>query len=261
MTDRRGQGNLPQIDGATVASIQTIFQRSRLSHTGWSSRLLEGRLDSRHVWRNDARGSIDIFKDRRAMGTTKVNVWLLVDASGSMGGEKALRSMDTAATLAEAFKRITTVNLHVWQHKAVKGGTASMHRVYERGATPKFASMPRWIGGGNADGFALQWIGDKALKAARPDERTIIIVISDGLPSVHAPNATNHDLVQFSHTVATRLRQKGAAVLSISIERDAESNSYGMYGRENVVPFNFGSATAWVTLAQGLAEKFGRVLR
>ncbi len=256
-----GTARLPEIDGATVASIQTIFQRSRLDHPVWLSRLLEGRLDSRHAWRNDARGSVDIFKDRKAMGTTKVNVWLLVDASGSMNGDKALRSMDTAATLAEAFKRISTVNLHVWQHKATSAGTASMHRVYERGVVAKFAEMPRWIGGGNADGFALQWIGERALKAARQGERTIIIVISDGLPSVHATNATNYDLVQFSHTVATRLRTKGAAVLSISIERDAESNSYGMYGRENVVPFDFGSHNPWVTLAQGLAEKFGRVLR
>lgn len=250
------------VDMATVASVQTIFQRSKLSHAGWQSRLLEGRIDSRHAWRNDARGVVDIFKDRRAASTTKVNVWLLNDASGSMQGTKAEYSQDCTATLVEAFKRISTVRLHVWQHKASSYEAVDMIRIYERGRVDRVAEMAGNAGGGNADGFALQWLGDQALKMARPDERTIIIVISDGLPSVEGKNATNHDLISFNNIVATDLRLRGASVLCVAIEGGAlEGHARSMYGPTNVIPFQPGYERAWSDLARGLGDLFGRELR
>ena len=44
----------PYIDKATSAGIQTVFNRTRLSHQTWQSRQLHGRLDGRQAWRNDA---------------------------------------------------------------------------------------------------------------------------------------------------------------------------------------------------------------
>jgi cobalamin biosynthesis protein CobT len=247
---------------ATVASVQTIFQRSKLSRQGWQSRLLEGRLDSRHAWRNDARGVVDIFKDRRAPSTTKVNVWLLNDASGSMRGAKAEYSQDCTATLVEAFKRISTVRLHVWQHKAMTYEGVDMIRIYERGKVDKVTQMTDNVDGGNADGFALQWIGEQALKMARADEKTIIIVISDGLPSVEGKNATNHDLISFNNIVASDLRLKGASVLCVAIEGgDLQGHARSMYGPENVIPFQPGYERAWSDLARGLGDLFGKELR
>lgn len=267
-----------EVDFATVASIQTIFQRSKLSRAGWQSRLMDGRLDARQAWRYEARGHVDIFKDRQAQSTTKVNVWLLVDASGSMGGAlarprlqagrmvatktRAMNAQDTAATLAQAFRRIPTVRLHIYQHSASGDGEMYLRRAYGDGLN-RVEGMAAWgRGGGNADGFALQWVGQQALRNPRPDERTIIIVISDGLPSVHGAHATNPDLISFSASVAEDIRRRGAAVLSVSIEGDGHrSESRDMYGAENVVPFKASSPTAWPDLARGLAEMFGRVLR
>lgn len=271
--------HVSEVDMATVASIQTVFQRSKLSRAGWTSRLLEGRLDGRQAWRTDARGAVDIFKDRRAQTTTKVNVHLLVDASGSMTepadgtrrhiyGEpaKATRSMkaqDTTATLAMAFRRIPTVRLHVWQHSAGSDGQMYIKKVYGDGLNriEEMSTHEGLKGGGNADGFALQWVGEKALREARPDEHTIIIVVSDGLPSVHGQHASNPDLITFSHVVSTRLRQKGAIVLSVLIAAGQDANSNEMYGEENVMEFKVGSPSAWADLARDMATVFGKVLR
>jgi len=56
----------PEVNAAVVASIQTVFNRSRLSRAGWQSRLPEGRIDGRQVWRTDANGATDIFRERHA---------------------------------------------------------------------------------------------------------------------------------------------------------------------------------------------------
>lgn len=267
-----------EVDMATVASIQTVFQRSKLSRAGWTSRLLEGRLDGRQAWRSDAKGAVDIFKDRKAQTTTKVNVHLLVDDSGSMnepaaGGQRpgygqprvatrADKAQDTTATLAMAFRRVPTVRLNVWQHSAGGNGEMFIRRVYG-GGMDKIETMSGGAtpGYGNADGFALQWVGERALREARPDERTIIIVVSDGLPSVHGVNATNPDLITFSNVVSTRLRQKGAIVLSVLIAAGQAANSNEMYGEENVMSFNVGNPSAWADLARDMADTFGKVLR
>jgi uncharacterized protein with von Willebrand factor type A (vWA) domain len=248
----------PYIDGPTVASIQTTFQRSRLSHQGWRSRQLEGRLDARHAFRNDARGAVDIFKERSAPSATKLDVWLLVDSSGSMRGERACRAQDVVGTLIEAFKRITTVRLHVWQHNA--GSGVNLYRVYEPGKPSKVHAMLNNNGGGNADGFALQAVGEMAIRQSRADTKVVLIVISDGIPSVHGDGATNWNITDHSALVAQTLRRKGAKVMSVAIAGSNEAHRH-MYGVENVVDFDRKSPTRWADLARGFAATFGRLLR
>lgn len=251
-----------QINAATVAAIQTVFARSRLSHQAWKSRRLEGRVDGRNVHRYEATGKIDIFRDRKGQSPTKVNLWLLVDASGSMNGNKAEHSADISATLVEAFKRIPSVRLHVWQHDfQYSDHSVRLFKVYETGMSiAGFATMHGNGLEGNADGFALQAVGDRALADTRRDEQCLILVISDGAPTDHGIGATNRDLIQHSWTVSERLRQRGARVLCVAIEAYT-SYAYTMYGKDNVVPFNYGKPTAWEELARGFGALLGKTLQ
>lgn len=243
----------PYVDVATVAAIQTVFNRTRLSHQNWESRQMSGRLDSRHAWRSDARGSVDIFRDRRLPSPTKLNVYLLVDASGSMLGDRACRAQDMAGTLVRAFERIPTVNLSVWQHNA-SGATASLYRVAERGMAPKLDHMLLNIAGGNADGFALEFVGQRAVQAARRDTKSIIIVISDGLPSVNGQGA-RAPILDHSALVARTLRSKDVDVMSVAIAGDTKAHAY-MYGEGNVVSFQ----NDWAQLSRDFAAVFGKTL-
>jgi hypothetical protein len=243
----------PYVNVATVAAVQTVFNRTRLSHQGWESRQFSGRLDSRHAWRSDARGQVDIFRDRKMPSATKLNVHLMVDASGSMYGDNACRAQDMAATLVAAFQHIPTVNLSVWQHNA-SGNHATVYRVAERGIAPKLNQMLNNLAGGNADGFALEFIGQRALKGARPDEKTLVIVISDGLPSVSGKGATGN-ILDHSTLVARELRRKGCDVMSVAIAGDPTAH-VRMYGEGNVVSFT----RDWSALSRSFAATFGKVL-
>jgi cobalamin biosynthesis protein CobT len=184
---------------------------------------------------------------------TKLNVHILVDASGSMMGDRACRAQDMAATLVAAFNHIPTVNLSVWQHNAVGHG-ATVYRVAERGIAPKLDQMLNNIAGGNADGFALEFVGQRALRAARPDEKTLVIVISDGLPSVQGRGATGN-ILDHSKLVARTLRSKGCDVMSVAIAGDTSAHVQ-MYGEGNVVAFT----NDWSELSRSFAATFGRVL-
>ena len=183
---------------------------------------------------------------------TKVNVHLLIDGSGSMKGARACRAQDMAGTMLKAFERIPTVRVSVWQHNA--GGQVNIYRLAEPGAPDKVSGMLDNIGGGNADGFALQWVGDHALGKQRPDEKTLVIVISDGLPSVEGQGARGY-ILDHSTLVANTLRRKGAHVMSVAIAGDDAAHKH-MYGEGNVVNFT----GDWSQLGRDFATIFGKVL-
>ena len=248
------QNREPYINGATVAAIQTVFNRSRLSHQGWEANQLAGRLDSRRAWRYEARGNVDIFRERRMPSPTKLNVHLLVDASGSMMGHRACRAQDMAGTIVEAFKRIPTVRVHVWQHNASLGVT-NVYNVARPGKANTINTMLMHIAGGNADGFALEAIGGVIAPNRRPDEGDLIIVISDGLPSVTVQGATG-DILDHSTIVCNTLRSKGIEVIGVAIAGDDRAHRR-MYGAANTVGFN----GDWAKLSRDFSRVFGAMLR
>lgn len=244
----------PYVDATTVAAIQNVFNRTRLSHQGWEAGQVYGRLDARNAWRSDAIGAKDIFRDRRTASPTILNVAILVDASGSMQGERACRAQDMAGTLVRAFQRIPTVKLSVWQHNATR--SVAIYRNYERGSANRLNQMLTHIDGGNADGFALEFIGQRLLKVARRDEVNLVIVISDGLPSQKGNGAVpGTNIVDHSTLVATELRRKGCQVMSVAIAGDTTTHRL-MYGEGNVVPFT----NDWGKLSRDFASVFGRVI-
>lgn len=249
-----GRHREPIISDVTVAAIQQAFSRTRLSHQGWASRQLDGRLDSRAAWRYDAKGSVDIFRDRRLPSPTKLNVYIMVDASGSMMGHNACRAQDMVGTLVDAFKRIPTVKMHVYQHNA--HSTCEIFRNYEPGQSLQgLNQMLGNIAGGNADGFALQWVGDRAFKQRRPDEQALVIFISDGSPSVQGHGAKKGMVLHTQH-VAKTLRAKGIRVMSVAIAGGSGINAE-MYGAANTVLFE----NDWAKLSRDFGAVFGTLLR
>jgi len=250
----RYESRKPYINKATAAGIQTVFNRTRLSHQTWEARQMAGRLDGRQAWRNDARGSIDIFRDRRLPSPTKLDVHILVDSSGSMSGDRICRAQDMAGTLVDAFKRIPTIRVHVYQHHATQGVT-SVFRVYEPGdSLDGLNHMPEKIAGGNADGFALEAVGMRAALQKRPDTKSMVIMISDGLPSVNGVGATG-DILDHSKLVTQTLKRKGVDVMAVAIAGDKRAHEL-MYGEGSSVLFT----GDWNELNRNLSAVFGKAL-
>lgn len=271
----RGETRKPFVHKGVVAAIQTVFQRARTGRHAWAPRSLHGRIDGRHVWRNDALASVDIFRDRHGASPTKLNVWLLVDASGSMSGmfgdgTRKSKAQDLTATLVEAFKYIPSVDLQVWQHD-YQGERCIMYHVYERGMN-KIAAMIGNGGYGNADGFAIDFLADRIKRSQRADSRSVLIVLSDGLPT---DKARGNDRKPWEHVqvAAEDLRTAGVDVFAVDIapaakEYNAEGrwvpgkkrNSDPLYGEENVIPFDVDDPRCWERLALGFAQQFGEAL-
>lgn len=250
----RYESRKPYINAATAAGIQTVFNRTRLSHQTWESRQLTGRLDGRVAWRNDARGSIDIFRERKQPSPTRLDVHILVDSSGSMSGDRICRAQDMAGTLVDAFKRIPTVRVHVYQHFANQGVT-EIHRVYEPGdSLDGLNHMPELIAGGNADGFALEAVGMRAASLKRPDWKSLVIMVSDGLPSVSGVGATAN-ILDHSVMVTANLKRKGVQVMAVAIAGDNAAHEY-MYGKGSSVLFT----GDWNELNRSFGAVFGKVL-
>jgi len=245
----------PYIDGGVVAAVRAVFNRTRLAHSDWQYRRLDGRLDSRSAWRYDARNQVDIFRERKNPSPTKLNVFLLVDASGSMMGRSACNAQDVSATLVDAFKHIPTVRMHVWQHWAMGGGATLLRRFEPGMSLEGLTKMPE-TAGGNADNFALRAMGDRAVQLQRPDTQSVIIMISDGRPSVSGKNARISDPVVHAQKTVADLARKRVSVLSVAIEPLGGLNVQ-MYGAKNVIPFTGN----WSALAQSFAAVFGRFLQ
>jgi hypothetical protein len=171
-----------------------------------------------------------------------------------MHGDRICRAQDMAGTLVDAFKRIPTVRVHVYQHNAEQGVT-NIFRVYEPGDSLEgLTKMLHHIAGGNADGFALEAVGMRAASMKRADTKSLVIMVSDGLPSVSGVGATA-DIRDHSRLVTQNLARKGVGVMAVAIAGDKRAHEY-MYGEGSSVLFT----GDWNELNRSFAAVFGKAL-
>jgi hypothetical protein len=275
----------PEVQAAVVSAVQTAFIRARTSPSAWKHRQFDGRFDPHNVWRFQATGRTDIFRDRTAPGATKVNVHVLVDGSGSMLSRdtipnpnahlgqvatmedpksRIVHAMDIAATLADAFRRQPQVRLNVWLHNTnVQYGEVAIWPIVTNGmGRENIGAMGLAVGGGNGDGYAIKWVGEKVRRSHRKGEVDLLIVISDGLPSWIAPNSSAWsgfgnlatDGVALVFNAVQELRERGTHVLSIAIADNP--NQAEMFGEQGVIPFTGN----WSELAVNIGATLGATL-
>jgi hypothetical protein len=256
-----------------VASIRKAFTLAKTSRDSWVTAKREGRIDFRRA-PAASRGAQDIFKRKTGASTTHVKVSVLIDASGSMSMADARIAHPTAigktvtvqrriaaavfgATIAEALGRVPTVHLDVFQH-AAGGGRLFIKWRWSRG-TPVGAfneSVYGIGGGGNADGHALYAITTKMQREIKRGERGVILVVSDGLPSVYAADATatgpERQAGQALIDAVAFARKAGYTVLAVAIDGSDQSVYYG----DGTIKFT----GDWNALGSELARHIGKAL-
>jgi hypothetical protein len=218
-----------------------------------------------------------VFKRKVGHSTTRVRVSVLIDDSGSMSGGSIAyishpsdpktkvgvsRKMAAAvfgATIAEALGRVPTVDLDVFQHAAGSGRMTIKWR-WSKGtpvAVFNAAAAERIGGGGNADGHALYAITTRMAREIKRDERGVIMVVSDGLPSQYSADAT---VVGPTRNAGGALidavayaRKAGFEVIAVAIDGSDQSAYYGTNG---VIRFD----GDWNALGSALAKHIGNAL-
>ena len=240
---------LKNLSGA-VARLANRLQRRLLAQQSraWDFDLEEGTLDAARL----TRIIIDpfhplSFKREREMDFKDTVVTLLLDNSGSMRGRPIMVAACCAEILARTLERCgVKVEILGFTTRAWKGGQSReewltkgkvpapgrlndlRHIIYKTADSPwrrarrNLALMMReGLLKENIDGEALTWAHNRLL--ARPEQRRILMMISDGAPvddstlSVNSGSYLEHHLRQVIHEIETR---SPVELLAIGIGHD-----------------------------------------
>lgn len=182
--------------------------------------LKKGKVDARRLAYST--GSNRVFKKRNEESVAKVNVMVLIDASGSMGRHRSNSASEAATVLAEAMDKLK------WNCEVVDFNSGSYDtaiRVRKSMTAPlnqltKAAIRMPFVGSCNGDGYAVEWCLNRLQQF---DGHRMLFVISDGQPSGPSPRNMNED-EHLIHVVSNA--PKNIGLFSIGIDGMDTSEYY-----------------------------------
>lgn len=214
----------------------------------WTSGLEEGLLDTARLAAAVTRSShAAAFRQARDASAPDTALTLLIDCSGSMRGHPIAVAALCADILAQSMERCRIrVEVLGFSTQDWRGGHARrrwlaegqppqpgrlndlLHVVYKQADEPWRRARKRLgmllkeeLLRENIDGEALLWAHERLL--ARPEQRRVLVVLSDGMPMDTATNQVNRsDLLarHLSHVVDVIERHSPVELLAIGIGHD-----------------------------------------
>ncbi len=233
-----------------VGRLANRLQRRLMAqqNRGWDFDLEEGYLDSARLTRivTDSTAPLS-FKMERDTDFRDTVVTLLLDNSGSMRGRPITVAATCADILARTLERCgVKVEILGFTTKAWKGGQAreawlkagkpanpgrlnDLRHIIYKGADAPWRRARRNLGlmmregllKENIDGEALEWAHERLL--ARPEQRKILMMISDGAPvddSTLSVNPGNYLERHLRHIIDEIENQSPVELLAIGIGHD-----------------------------------------
>lgn len=224
---------------------ETTYQKLRAPLNGLISLLTE---QFKRIFRNDmeereyrSSGKVSVkrlcsgkvttrvFTRRKAPGNkSDLAVMMVVDESGSMEGENIATARNTAILLAEVFSALH-IPLKVMGFTE-SGGIVHHYHYMSWHNTPaeRLALQSIQARSANFDGYAVRYAAE--LISRRPEQHSLIIIISDGLPaSAHYLSEQNQGIYDVRNAV--QQASKHAKVLGILVGDESPDKHQYMYGR------------------------------
>lgn len=218
-----------------------------------------GRLDRTKVARlalKDTR----VFVRPAASAPKRLRVAILLDASGSMEGAKALRCVQMARDLAEATEMLPNVTAEIWAHTTVKDdqhNSAHMSFLWQSGEPTEWVDRYHLIDmGGNLDGFAVLYVKDELAERIQPGEQGMVIVVSDGAPTYQSLGQP------FDHfrQIRDAFKRLGWPLISVSVASQLRMETQiGLYGQGNVVEYDPNISITARAIAKAIGRAFTAV--
>jgi hypothetical protein len=149
--------------------------------------------------------------------TNKSTICVLIDESGSMGGEKEILARQAAILLNETFGKSLGVDLYIYGHTADIGSIGYINlSVYREGShyNPKFSLSKSCAKSQNRDGDAILEVAKRVRKFTKED--CIMFVISDG-----SPCASGYGGISAIKDTAAKVKEAeklGFGIIQISID-------------------------------------------
>ena len=214
----------------------------------WEGGREYGRLDSRRLVAA-VTGSVNVFKARDEAQEIDTAVMIMVDMSGSMDGSRIVMARQVAIALCNCLDRTTiayellgfSTDEHAipWDEaKNAEAGRFSRispirHYIFKafeeplRDAKAAIGTMAAHNMHHNVDGESLLF-GHERLKK-RPENRRIMLVLSDGYPEFNGPDALiGHRKSHLADAVA-HVEKEGTEMIGIGIQSTAVSQFYKRY--------------------------------
>lgn len=207
MADARSLANVLIAETTNRPSVLRGMRNGKLD----DARLVDAYLGRPHVYMQTHEKSAPLIK-----------VILMVDESGSMGGEKIQHAQRVAVLFNEAFKYIPKSSLSIYgftsDYSDSDTNTITIYR--EDGFKRPYALGQMKDKASNRDGVCIRALINK-LK--RPTSKTLLFVISDGSPA--GSNYYGEAAIKDTRLAVEEATRKGYIPIQIGIEVDSETQS------------------------------------
>jgi cobalamin biosynthesis protein CobT len=232
-----------QQKGAISKLTQSLKNLIKGADTRFSTHHKKGKLDTRRLWAH--RSSDRVFTKPKVLPKFNLACVVLIDASGSMGGQRAQRAAEAAVTLAEVLEKVGAV-YEVVDFNSSSGGVEHKGTEYSQGATymnmrkrvtdsvssskvKAQIAMP-YAGSQNSDGFAVKWAIDRCSLLATTTEgaQKLVFIISDGAPAGPAPRGMRAG--QHLDAVLKDAEGGDTSLFSVGIDGMETERWYGHHG-------------------------------
>ena len=157
-------------------------------------------------------------------------VFIAVDESGSMGGEKARAAMQTCIALAEVFDKLK-IPVYIMGYTTIHYAGAEHHHYITWRNTKKERMKLLNLHGRNCnfDSYSIRYGGEILKKKSA--KHKLMIVISDGTPS--AADYSRHGVNGVTDTRnAVRETRRFASVLGVAVQTSDNEALKHMYGKD-----------------------------
>ena len=248
ITDRTSIPTNPAVQGALRAAFT-----SRRTARDNRDVARSGRISGSRAYRVRA-GFDNVFTRRDAVSPDRLDVHLLVDASGSMSGRsggyydrgprRIEQASQMAANITEALAALPFVRVHVWAHNTANG--TAIYDVFDSRRGDKVGRMAGIkSAAANNDATAIAALTQRITSERTTRERSVMVVISDGAPCEPEP---------WVRGAVENARKQSVGVMSVAISGGLTKTQEACYGTDWVVPF-----TDWDSLARNIARMVGRL--
>lgn len=254
-------GNIPELLKRRGRGLRRDLKEIFNDKKGWSlMNQRSGVLDENQLYRaGSGLQQSDVFIKKQIPEDTNWVVSVLVDNSGSMSGRVSDGSGENLGSKTKVAREATTVleialnglvPFKIARFDVSWGNGRSVQHAKVRGWEQKTKDIISWnstdrAGGGNADALSIGVATEELLK--RPEQKKMLIVMSDGLPAENTPQQVKH--------AVEKARKDGVKVVAIGFgpEHELENNAstyHEMYGDDIVL-----------TMPDGLTKELVKIMR
>lgn len=214
--------DLTRINGVKAQVLAKLFARKSKDYQFSMKSMRSGRLDTNKLAEAIQRVPT-IYERFGEVKTNKINIGVLIDESGSMGGSKIQMARQAAIFINEVFKKQPDVQLYIYGHTADMGSNYgdTQIRTYRE---PGFQMDPYALGsvvarGNNRDGDAILAVARKI--RSKTEDPGMLFVISDGSPNAH--HYDGQSAIEDTRKKVTMAQALGFQVIQIAIENHVPS--------------------------------------